>query len=752
MKNLFFLSITILYFNVCSAQTFSDDFESYSSGDYLGASSNDWTTWSGSTGGTEDVQVTTVQANSGSNSIYFSSIASGGGPQDVVLPFGGEHNTGTFSFSAAFYIEAGKGAYFNFQEKTSIGVGWAMNCNIANGMVSLDNGVALASGPYTDETWFELQIDIDLSTNTWELFLDNVSQGTFSNPTCQVASLDLFPLQGNGFYVDDVSYTVTPYTLPNLNAGLVSITMGELASTSVEPSIQVRNLGTSTINSFNVELYYNGSHYTEVVTGLTLSSLDVHTVNFTNPVMIVSGANNATATLSNVNGNASDDDSSDDSKTVLVDPLTPAIGKLVIGEEATGTWCGWCPRGAVGLINMDTKYHGLFQGIAVHNGDPMTDSVYDAGIGPYISGYPSALVDRGSDIDPGAFEGDFLERIVIPPVAFITTGATYDTINRILNVSITAEFQQCISGNYKVACAIIEDSVTGTTSDYDQSNYYAGGGSGEMGGFESLPNPVPASQMQYDHVARSISPSFEGLDNAYPDSTAVGYSHTHTFSFTLSPAWDENQIHIVGMLMDPAGRMDNAGSVTITEAESTGLTNDGIVFVPGNVISATMTSTNPTDTNTCDGSATANPNGGSPPYNYLWSDASAQTTAMATSLCAGTYTVDITDCVGATESMTVTLTAQTPTNTQIFDGPDAIKLYPNPSNSMTYLNIELEKPSNVSIKVLNAIGQVVMSRNYGKLNGPYTLPIAINRLNNGIYSVNIEYNNMIKTKKLMINK
>ena len=120
-----------------------------------------------------------------------------------------------------------------------------------------------------------------------------------------------------------------------------------------------------------------------------------------------------------------------------IEAIFPAEGKLVIGEEATGTWCGWCPRGAVALNWMDKDYEGYWQGIAVHNGDPMTDPDYDNGIAPYISGYPSGLVDRGSDIDPGAFKQDFLQRIIIEPNGIISNGAELN--GNILKVSLTVD-------------------------------------------------------------------------------------------------------------------------------------------------------------------------------------------------------------------------------------------------------------------------------------------------------------------------
>ena len=48
----------------------------------------------------------------------------------------------------------------------------------------------------------------------------------------------------------------------------------------------------------------------------------------------------------------------------------------------------------------------------------------------------------------------------------------------------------------------------------------------------------------------------------------------------------------------------------------------------------------------CNGSATATPTSGAPPYTYIWDDPSFQTNATANALCAGVYQCTITD-VGA---------------------------------------------------------------------------------------------------------
>jgi hypothetical protein len=198
---------------------------------------------------------------------------------------------------------------------------------------------------------------------------------------------------------------------------------------------------------------------------------------------------------------------------------------------------------------------------------------YDAAIGALIAGYPSALVDRGPDMDPSQMEAEFLNRVTTAPTAFITNGATWDSGTRTLNVSVSALFQVPADNNYKLAIVLTEDGVTGTTSGYNQANYYANNAAGPMGGYESLPNPVAAANMVYDHVARAIAPSFAGTNAAFPASVLAGMTHTLNATFVLPTTWDENEIHIIGMLIDPNGNIDNAGKATISEAVANGWVN-----------------------------------------------------------------------------------------------------------------------------------------------------------------------------------
>ncbi|MEY5132529.1 MAG: hypothetical protein RLZZ198_533 [Bacteroidota bacterium] len=571
MKKVYILVAGLAAFNL-NAQLFSDNFDAYSAGQYLGPQSLTWSTWSGTEGGNEDVQITSANSSSAPNSIYLSSTSANGGPQDVVLKFGQLYNSGIFTLQNKFYINSGKTGYYNIQGALTIGNLWALNVNFDAGQLIIDDGNTpnLVLAPYPEATWFELKIEANLTLHVWKAFINGNLVGTWVNGVNTVASADFFPVQNTQMYIDDVMFDHVPFTVPALDAMVADIDMGaELATQSGTPTVKIVNGGSTAITSLKVDLTYNGSTSTQNVTGVNIATAGVYNVPLPSTVL-AAGALPITAVVYNVNGGAGDNNPNNDTLIEMINPIVPAPGKMVVGEEATGTWCQWCPRGAVFMDLFETKYQDFWAGIAVHNGDPMTVTEYDAGIGTLIGGYPSALVDRLGDVDPSGMSSDFFTRLQTAPKATLVNGATWDAASRVLNVSVRYNFALAANGNYKSACVLTEDGVTGTGAGWSQSNAYAGGNNGVMGGFESLPSPVPAAQMVYDHVARAIAPSFTGMTGIFPATVNAGDAHIVNYSFTLPAGWDESEIQIIGLLIDPTGKIDNAGSVDITTAVANG--------------------------------------------------------------------------------------------------------------------------------------------------------------------------------------
>lgn len=81
--------------------------------------------------------------------------------------------------------------------------------------------------------------------------------------------------------------------------------------------------------------------------------------------------------------------------------------------------------------------------------------------------------------------------------------------------------------------------------------------------------------------------------------------------------------------------------------------------------------TNVTCNSSCDGTATATPTGGTPPYAFNWAPA-MMTTASATGLCPGTYTVTVTDANAGTATQTCVITQPTMISTGIVPPPSII--------------------------------------------------------------------------------
>lgn len=675
MKTLLLFGISVVLSASLFSQIFTDNFDSYTAGSYLVVQNpTDWDTWSGGAGTTEDVLVSSANASSGANSLYFSSSLATGGPTDIILRFDQVYTSGSFSLEANFYVVTNKGAYFNLQQDFTVGGVWAIDCQMDNfgGLELSNSGTPFLTTTYPVGVWFNLRIEIDLTSNVWELFINNVSEGTFSNPIASIGILDLFPVNpspGNnqsGFYVDDVSYNHIPATLPAVNGGVTFVNqLGGIAGQSSTVSATVRNLGSDDINSFELTYDYNGTPVMELIGPITLASLATYNHTFSTPVTLAVGSMPLTVTISDVNGAGPDANSLDDAKSITISPVVPATGKVVFAEEGTGTWCGWCPRGAVYMDYMETTYSGFWAGVAVHNGDPMTDATYDAGIGALISGYPSSLVDRGPENDPSTMEQSFLQRIVITPTAFVTNGATYNSTTRELEVSVTCDFQTAASGDWRIAVILTEDSVTGTTSDYAQTNYYSGGSNGVMGGYELLPNPVPASQMVYDHVARTIVPAFDGLVNSFPTTINNGEIFSNCFSFTLPVAWDDSKIHIISFLRNPSGIVDNAATETIASAVTNGY-------------------------------------------------------------------VDCSNKIG-----------------EDLSGDNNFKLFPNPTNGVTYIDIINSDNSKVNIQIMDMSGKIVAQRNYN-INDTVQLPIVTGGLDKGIYIVTLTIGDSIQQQKLVV--
>lgn len=112
-----------------------------------------------------------------------------------------------------------------------------------------------------------------------------------------------------------------------------------------------------------------------------------------------------------------------------------------------------------------------------------------------------------------------------------------------------------------------------------------------------------------------------------------------------------------------------AGIFTINVTDDSLCTGQTVVtLTEPAVLLANASSVDPTCNGSCDGSATAIPVGGTAPYSYAWLSP-AQSTQTAINLCAGDYTVTVTDANSCSDTQTLTLSDPAPVSVNPSSSP-----------------------------------------------------------------------------------
>ena len=192
-----------------------------------------------------------------------------------------------------------------------------------------------------------------------------------------------------------------------------------------------------------------------------------------------------TLTVTKVNGN--DNQATANSAQFTLYSLNEIIARNVVVEQFTGTGCGWCPRGHVGMAKMRQTYGDRFIGIALHQYTARTNDAMNIAASSYaklnFSGAPSCKLNRGEEIDPyyGSVYDiayDFEEEMAIPALATVEVSGIYNEEQT--KVDAQATVSPLFDGDYNLEFVIVADGLTGSGTGWNQSNYYAQYNSSEL--------------------------------------------------------------------------------------------------------------------------------------------------------------------------------------------------------------------------------------------------------------------------------
>lgn len=266
-------------------------------------------------------------------------------------------------------------------------------------------------------------------------------------------------------------------------------------------------------------------------------------------------------------------------------------------EEFTGTWCGNCARGWIGLEVM-TRLHPDFIALAYHSGDVMQviDQKQFLGFDTSNPSYPMANIDRvytdidpyyGEDMTPFGIEELWNKRAEILAPASLETEAAFTPDGKDIKAKAILEFPEAANDadKYSVEFVLVTDGLHGEGQAWEQSNYLEENEKGDypfpeadifFAGSSSIPN------MHYNDVVVATTRLREGLiklpakveaEKAFSIEGTISEVDTIKNMANYPVIQDSKNLRIVALLIHEKGEIVNGAQAKVTGYETTGIRN-----------------------------------------------------------------------------------------------------------------------------------------------------------------------------------
>lgn len=373
--------------------------------------------------------------------------------------------------------------------------------------------------------------------------------------------------------------------------------------------------------------------------------------------------------------------------------------KYVLLEEATGTWCGYCPDGAQ-IIEQDItcsscstepytnviSWHGpaaspYFEPLAV-TGDPFNTAA------PYDSlGFPSGVIDRaggtnswgtaGMSMDRGAWQTNITNRAGTSANFQVDVYGQYNPSTRVLTVTVYGKALSALTGTWNINAFLEEDSISSAT--YPQHSYMYSGPTSSWfynlcasicPGYSDCASCaiIPSANYAHMDVARAILSTSNSLwgDAAFTN-PASGTTVGKTYTYTVPAAYNPTYLKVIG-LVEKSG-----GNVYTRPIENSIVSRVRLMPSSGLEVAEVKTMQN-------------------------------------------------------------------------------VELFPNPASNAITVKGTLDNPTDTRVVVYNSIGQVVSDNNYKANGSMFYETISLDKLSSGIYFMHIINNGERITKKFTIEK
>ena len=372
----------------------------------------------------------------------------------------------------------------------------------------------------------------------------------------------------NGYFTYEIG-SDGKYYAPQLSQQEKTVTARAESTGKKAVSFKVRNRSMRTVRQITFDTYVDGVQQQPVIIDTYLPTNWEDTVTIDLPD--IGGRNhNMSFIVSDIDGKPDAVPFNSWGEMNLSLNPTTYFPRRIVMEEATGTWCGWCPRGMMTIEQMSKKYPDNFIAIAIHDDAEMqVDKSYKPFL-DMVTEYPSARINRKDWRSPWPFD---LEDIMDKGEAKVTTQARCLSAKEVEVESETVfGFSDSETTEYRLAYVVTEDNV----GPYKQANYYSNPTAVDnpddlMNWWVHQSSPV---EVMFNEVARAIY-SYDGVEGLLPKAVTEGETYKTKYTLTVPDnVKDLSNVRIVTLILDTrTGEILNADLCSLSDIPDTSISN-----------------------------------------------------------------------------------------------------------------------------------------------------------------------------------